>query len=570
MERYRIVRDDDGHETVLCPHRGRTLLSHGMYNKGTAFTPDERKAFDLGGLLPPTHSTEAQQLQRAYANVIRKTDPLEQYIGLAAMQDRNEVLFYRVVLEHLEEFAPIVYTPTVGRACQTFSHIFRRGRGIWITPDDEGKIVDVLDNGCFDDDVRLIVATDNERILGLGDQGAGGMGIPIGKLVLYTVGAGIHPTKVLPVSLDVGTDNDDLLNDPLYLGWRHPRLRGERYDRIVEEFVAAVQKRFPNALLQWEDFKKATAFKLLDRYRDRLLSFNDDIQGTAGVALAGVIAATRISKIPMKDQRIVILGAGAAGIGIGRQLRDALARAGLSGDALTTAFGILDSRGLLIEGRDWRDPYKKEFAWTQEMAKAKGLDPAAKNGLEEVIAAVKPTVLIGTSGQPGAFTEAALKTMAKHCDRPVVFPFSNPTSKAEAMPEDVIAWTGGNAIVASGSPFDPVSHKGRVHRIGQGNNVYIFPGVGLGALAAKSRKVTDTMFTVAAETLAGNVAQEDLDALSLYPKLSRLREISREIAIAVALEAVEEKIADPISKEEAEKRVDEMMWLPRYLPMRPA
>lgn len=568
--RYQLERDPDGNETVKCPLRGRDLLQNGMFNKGTAFTHEERKAFDLAGLLPPTPAEPDLQMQRAYQSIMRKIDPLERYIGLAALQDRNEILFYRVVLEHLEELAPIVYTPTVGRACQTFSHIFRRGRGIWITPDDEGHIADVLDNGSFDDEIRLIVATDNERILGLGDQGAGGMGIPIGKLVLYTVGAGIHPTQVLPVSLDVGTDNAGLLDDPLYVGWRHPRVRGDRYDRIVEEFVQAVMKCFPRALLQWEDFKKNTAFELLDRYRERLLSFNDDIQGTAAVALSGVMAATRITGIPMAEQRVVILGAGAAGVGIGRQLRDALQRAGLDGDELVSRIAVLDSQGLLVAGRPTRDPYKKEFAWPPALVEARGMDPNAQSDLCAVIEALEPTVLIGTSGQPDTFTEEAIRMMGRHCDRPVVFPFSNPTSKCEAKPEDVIAWTDGRAIVASGSPFAPVVHAGRSHRIAQGNNVYIFPGVGLGALCANARKVSDTMFTVAAETLASKVSQEDLAELAVFPKLSRLREISADIAVAVAVEAGDEDVGDRLDAAEAERRVKAAMWRPRYPRLMPS
>ncbi len=564
---YQLERDAEGNETVRCPLRGRDLLQNGMFNKGTAFTHEERRAFDLVGLLPPTPADPDVQLERAYQNIMRKTDPLERYIGLAALQDRNEILFYRVVLEHLEQLAPIVYTPTVGRACQTYSHIFRRGRGIWISPDDEGRIAEVLRNASGlreGADIRLIVATDNERILGLGDQGAGGMGIPIGKLVLYTVGAGIHPTQVLPVSLDVGTDNQALLDDPLYLGWRQPRVRGERYHRIVEEFVQAVMECFPRALLQWEDFKKNTAFELLDRYRERLLSFNDDIQGTAAVALSGVMAATRITGTPMAEQRVVILGAGAAGVGIGRQLRDALRRAGLQGDDLIARIAVLDSQGLLVAEQPTRDPYKKEFAWPAALIAAQGIDPDGPRDLRTVIDAVAPTVLIGTSGQPGTFTRDAIEAMARHCDRPVVFPFSNPTSKCEAKPEDVIAWTDGRAIIASGSPFEPVVHAGRTHRIAQGNNVYIFPGLGLGALCAGARQVSDTMFTVAAETLAGEVSQDDLDELAVYPKLSRLREISAKIAVAVALEAADEQLCPPLDAATAERCVRERMWYPRY------
>ena len=341
MNRFQIDHDRAGDPVVRVPLRGRDVLTHALYNKGSAFTEQERDALGLRGLLPHAVSTPQVQLKRAYENICRKTDPLERYIGLAALQDRNETLFHRLVLEHIEEMAPIVYTPTVGRACQRYSHIFRRGRGVWLTPADRGRFADILQSAARND-VLLIVVTDNERILGLGDQGAGGMGIPIGKLVLYSVGAGIHPSRVLPVSLDVGTDNQELLDDPLYLGWPQPRLRGEPYDALVDEFVQAVMKCFPNALLQWEDFKKARAFSLLDRYRDTLLSFNDDIQGTAAVTVAGLLAASRLTKTQLTDQRVVIMGAGAAGIGIGRLLRDALSRRGMDQAAVTGAIAMLN------------------------------------------------------------------------------------------------------------------------------------------------------------------------------------------------------------------------------------
>ncbi len=562
MDSYRIDDDDDG-AFVPVSLRGHALLSHPMYNKGSSFSEPERRAFGLEGLLPPLVSDEDVQCARAYGNIARKNEPLEQYIGLAALQDRNETLFYRVVLDHLVEFAPIVYTPTVGRACQQYSQIFRRGRGMWITPAHRGRIAEVLANAPYDD-VRLIVVTDNERILGLGDQGAGGMGIPIGKLVLYTVAAGIHPSRCLPISLDVGTDNKELLADPLYLGWRARRLRGPEYHALVEEFVQAVKSRFPKALLQWEDFKKQNAFELLDRYRERILSFNDDIQGTAAVALAGVVAATRISGVPMREQRVVILGAGAAGIGIARQIRDALGRAGLSGAELAGAIALLDSQGLLVEGRADPEAYKLEFAWPRELAAKLPIDAAAHGDLAKVVEAIKPTVLLGTSGQPGVFDEPVVTAMARHCQRPVIFPFSNPTSQSEAKPVDLVRWTDGRAIVATGSPFEPVAHGGRTIRIGQGNNVYIFPGVGLGTLAAGARRVTDSMFTVASEVLASMVEPADLEAGSLYPSLGKLREVSRRIGIAVAREAAAQGVADPLDEKQATERIDRWMWYPRY------
>jgi malate dehydrogenase (oxaloacetate-decarboxylating) len=560
MEHYELKRTKDGYE-VECSLRGEALLGHPMYNKGTAFTPEERDALGLHGILPPVVCTIEDQVARVYRRISRKTDPLEVYIGLASLQDRNETLFYRLILDNLEEYAPIVYTPTVGKACQMFSTIFRRGRGLWLTPDDKGKIKERLSNARYDD-IRLIVVTDNERILGLGDQGAGGIGIPIGKLVLYTVAAGIHPSQVLPISIDVGTDNQELLADDMYIGYRHRRLRGEEYHELIKEFVDGVKACFPKALLQWEDFKKQNAFDNLDKYKGELLSFNDDIQGTAAVALAGIVAATRISRLPMEQQRIVILGAGAAGIGIARQIRDALKRHGVDGDELIQRICILDSRGPLIDNHEFRDVYKKEFAWPAKVAEQAGLE--GKTDLADVIRTLKPNVLIGTSGTPGVFTEDVIRAMAEASERPVVFPFSNPTSQTEALPKDVIRWTDGKAIVATGSPFDPVKHKGRTIRIGQGNNVFIFPGVGLGALVAEAREVTPSMFTVAAETLASMIEQSDIDEGALFPTLDRLRDITAAIAVAVAVEAGEEGVAEKLTPDEAQQRVTDTMWTPVY------
>jgi malic enzyme len=557
-------RDDDGKEVLRIEARGRDVLNNSLINRGTAFTHGERDALGITGLLPTAVSTIEMQVQRAHAAICRKDDRLEQFIGLEALAGRNLVLYYRTILEHIEEFLPVVYTPTVGEACQRFSHIFRRGRGVWITPEHRGRIAEVLDNHRTPEGIRLICVTDNERILGLGDQGAGGMGIPVGKLSLYVVGAGFHPASILPVSLDVGTDNDELRGDPLYVGYRQRRLRGEEYSSLVEEFVEAVQKVFPKALLQWEDFKKHNAFDNLDAYKDRLLSFNDDIQGTAGVALAGIVAAARITGIPLRDQRVVIAGAGAAGIGIGRLVRAEMARTGLEGDDLVSRVGLLDSRGFLTDGREYRDAYKKEMAWPAALAESFGIPSDGSADLAQVVDALRPTVLIGTTGRPGTFGEEALRNMAKHTARPVVFPYSNPTANAEATPEEILEWTKGTAIVASGSPFAPVDYEGRTIHIGQGNNVYIFPGVGLGAVVCGAKRVTDEMFAVAAETLADMVSQEDLDEGAVYPGLTKLREISREIAIAVGMEAIEEGHAPERSRAEIEKAIDRAMWHPEY------
>ena len=551
--------------------RGSALLHHPLHNKGTAFSRDERSTFGLEGLLPSAVSNLEIQMTRNYESIKRKEDPLEQYIGLVALQDRNETLFYRLLLEHTEEFLPIVYTPTVGLATQRYSHIFRRARGIWITPGDRGRIKAVLENApCRD--VRLIVVTDGERILGLGDQGAGGMGIPIGKLSLYTVGAGIHPAETLPVCLDVGTDNQELLDDPLYIGWREKRLRGPLYDQLVEEFVETVESLFPKALLQWEDFKKVNAMRLLERYRHRLLSFNDDIQGTAAIGLAGVLAGVRATSTPLTEHRVVILGAGAAGVGIADQIAGALRRAGLGEQEVAGRIAMLDSQGLLVEGRIYREgeDYKREYSVPGSVAAAHGLGGDAGITLDQVVQALKPTVLIGTSGQAGAFTESVIRGMADCVERPLVFPLSNPTANAEAVPSDIIAWSEGRGIVATGSPFSPVEHDGRVHRIGQGNNVFIFPGVGLGALVAEAREVTDSMFTVAAETLAAQVSTEELAIGQLYPDLGRLRQVSRAIARAVAVEAMVSGVSPKIEEEELVQRLSDSMWEPVYPELEPA
>jgi malic enzyme len=548
--------------TVQVCCRGRAVLNNSRLNKGTAFTEDERRALGLEGLLPPGIATLQMQVQRTYASILAKPDPLERYIGLTALQDRNETLFYRLLLEHLETFLPIIYTPIVGLACQRYSHILRRAHGIWINPDHRGRIAQVLANAATED-IRLIVATDNERILGLGDLGAGGMGIPVGKLALYTAGAGIHPRHTLPISLDVGTDNAELLNDEMYIGWRHARLRGQPYDEFIEEFVQAVKRTFPLALLQWEDFKQQNAMRLLERYRRRLPSFNDDIQGTAAIGAAALLAGARATGLPLKDQRIVMLGAGAAGIGISRLIRSTLERAGVSGAALTRGIGVLDSGGFLHAGRTLSEE-KAEFAWPTALMKEAGFPAQDTLDLETVVRVLKPTVLVGTSGQPGVFTEKIVRTMAAGTPRPVILPLSNPTSKCEATPADLLNWTDGRALVATGSPFDSVQVNGRTVRIGQGNNVFIFPGVGLGVLASEASQVSDTMFRVAAETLAASVSDAELSAGTLFPRLRELRQITLQVACAVAKQAREEGVGRPIADDGIAEAVRAMMWWPDY------
>jgi malic enzyme len=555
---------------------GPALLGSRLLTKDLAFPIDERDAFRLRGLLPARVLTIEEQVELELEHLRVKTDPLEQYIGLAALQDRNATLFYRLLAEHLEEFLPIVYTPTVGRACQEFSHIIRRTRGTWITPDDVGRIPDILRQGPFEE-VRLIVVTDNERILGLGDQGAGGMAIPIGKLALYTAACGIHPSLTLPVSLDVGTDNPWLLADPLYLGFRAPRLRGAEYDAIVEAFVAGVEEVWPGCLIQFEDFKQHNALRLIDRYQGRVPSFNDDISGTAAVVLAGVLAGLRATGRTLADARIVLVGAGAAGIGIGRLLRLAMREEGVPAEVVREAIALVDTKGLVHDGRTDLEASKADLA-VPAVADAGGAGAASAGAtpdLVDTIRARRPTVLVGATGVAGTFSEAAIRAMADALgpgERPVVLPLSNPTSVAEATPADVLAWTGGRAIVATGSPFDAVDVDGRLQDVGQANNAFIFPGVGLGAIVAESRAVTDRMFLLAAHELAAQVGDERLATGALYPSVASLRAVSRRIAVVVAAEAVASGLSAAAERGpfDPETEVDAAMWWPAYVPYTPA
>jgi malic enzyme len=555
-----------GEERIETRKRGVWLLDNPSTNKGLAYTREERRALGLEGLLPHQVLELEQQVELEVEHLRAKSSDLEKYIGLAGLQDRNEVLFYRVLVENLPELLPIVYTPTVGQACQQFSHIYRNARGLSLTPDNIGDVREVLGNAQFRD-IRLIVVTDNERILGLGDQGAGGMGIPIGKLALYVAGAGIHPSKCLPVSLDVGTNNQQLLDDPLYHGYRERRLTGAAYLDFVEQFVQGVHEVFPRAVIQWEDFANTHSFELLERYRRRVPCFNDDIQGTAAVTLGGILAGLRITGRPLAEQRLLFIGAGSACIGIARLTRAAMRREGVPEEVIRRQIALFDSRGLLSAEREIGESFKREFALDKESLEFHGLAADASPSPLEMIEAFRPTVLVGATGQPGAFTREMLEAMARHAERPLVLPLSNPTSKSECQPADALAWTDGRALVATGSPFDDVEREGRRHVIGQGNNVFIFPGVGLGALVSEVSEIDDEMFSVAARTLADCVAQERLEQGALYPSQQRLREVSFRIACAVVRYARDADLGRRIPDDQVEDTVRSAIWEPSYIPV---
>jgi malate dehydrogenase (oxaloacetate-decarboxylating) len=545
--------------------RGRDLISQPLLNKGTAFTDDERAAFSLRGLLPARVMTIEEQVALELEHVRRKPDDLERYIGLAALQDRNETLFYRVLSENLEEFLPIVYTPTVGRACQEFSHIFRRQRGVWITPADVDGIDDIL-RAAAGETTRLIVVTDNERILGLGDQGAGGMAIPVGKLALYTAASGIYPAWTLPVSLDVGTDRAELLADPLYLGYRAPRLRGQAYDEVVEAFVESVRRVFPAAVVQWEDFKQHNALRILNRYRHRLPSFNDDVQGTGAVILGGLLAARR-EQGGLDGERFLFLGAGAAAIGIAGLLRRHLGIEGAADGPGGPVMALMDHLGLVHLGRtdiaDDQRPFGVDPRWFIEAGLTSGelADPVA------VARVLKPSVLIGTTGCRGAFSEALVREVAQHATTPIILPLSNPSDRAEAQPPDIFEWTDGRALVATGSPSGDVLLPGGRRTIGQANNVFIFPGVGLGAIVAEAREVTDDAFLVAAREFATLVSADRLASGAMYPPIRDLRRIARTIAVAVARHLRDRGYGRQYRDDEIGPAVDRAMWWPEYLPL---
>ncbi len=551
-------------ETSLTGHQ---LLDDPLLNKGSAFSEKECRELGLLGLLPLHSSTIDEQLARTYENYRRKESDLERYVYLSALQDRNETLFYRLLHEHITEMMPIIYTPTVGEGCRQYSHLFRRPRGLYVSYPYRNEIAALLDNAPAKN-VEVIVVTDGERILGLGDLGVGGMGIPVGKLSLYTLCAGINPATTLPILLDVGTDNQELLADPLYLGWRHERVRGDEYDLFIEAFVEAIKQKFPRVLLQWEDFSKHNAPRILERYRDRLCTFNDDIQGTGAVTLAGLMGATKLTNTKLCEQRIIILGAGSSAIGISDQIVAAMISDRVSEGEARAALWLVDSRGLVHTGRTNLGPFKQNYAQPVERLSSWKLDKPDGFTFREVVKNVRPTILIGTSAQPGAFSEEIVREMAKHVERPVIFPLSNPTSKSEATPVDLFRWTNRRALIATGSPFPPIMSDSSSIRIGQCNNSFIFPGVGLGVIASGARRVTDAMFVCAALVLSEfSPSLHDPEA-PLYPPLERVREISRKVAMAVGFEAQRSGLAQVTSAEAMMQSVTSKMWTPHYLPLK--
>jgi malate dehydrogenase (oxaloacetate-decarboxylating) len=561
IEKYLSWRDENGEAFTPVPLEGLNLLNDRILNKGTAFTMDERDELGLRGLLPPHVATLDEQVERFYHGVSQCSSNIEKYVHLRALQDRNETLFYALVDRYVEEFTPVIYTPTVGQACQQYSDRFQKPRGLYITPRNVRMMKNMVHH-FPSKDIKIIVVTDNQGILGIGDQGVGGMGIPIGKLSLYTLGAGIHPASCLPITLDVGTDNQKLLDNPAYLGKHNKRIVGTEYDQFIEEFVYRIKEFFPNAILQWEDFSKANAFKNLERYQDTLPSFNDDIQGTGSVALSGIIGAMKMKREQLKDQSFLVYGAGAGGVGIAKQIMMALIKEGLSEEEAISRIFTLDSRGLIMKEREGLDEYKKLFATPRSVTSEWKVADSNHITMAELINNFRITVLIGTSGQPNSFTPEMVADMQRYTKRPVIFPLSNPTSKCEATPEQLYQWSDGEAIVATGSPFDPVEFQGKTFRIGQGNNVFIFPGVGLAALLGGMERVDEEVFTIAAYALADYLSDEDLAAGTVYPKIEKLQDVS----LFVATKVIAHYDQSGRSEDEITEKIKKWMWKPKYLP----
>ena len=549
--------------SIKVSKRGRTLLRDPLLNKDTAFSVQERQALELYGILPSNIETIEEQLLRCHDAYSAKQTPLEKHIYLRALQDRNEVLFYRFVMEHLTDIMPIIYTPVVGDACQEFHRIYRQPRGLFISYPEQKYMSQIL-SAIAARDIRVIVVTDGERILGLGDQGVGGLGIPIGKLSLYTACGGIDPAKTLPIILDVGTNNQDRLNDPEYLGWRHPRITGKDYDDFLDQFVQNIKRHFPRVLLQFEDFAQQHAYPLLERYRNALCTFNDDIQGTAAVSVAAILAACRVAKVALKDQRIALLGAGSAGCGISEQLILAMVSEGLSEPEARSRFYLVDQHGLLTTDMPGLLPFQRPFAHAPSTLKKDLKSPVKGMSLNDVIHHAKPTILLGVSGQPNQFTKSMITTMASYCERPIIFPLSNPTSRAEAIPEDLLKWTSGRALIATGSPFEPVILNGTVINIAQCNNSYIFPGIGLGVVAGNITRISDGMMMAAALALSELAPALHNETGRLLPELSDIRGVSQHIAKAVMIQSIQENHSEAMDDNEIINAIKRTLWVPQY------
>jgi malate dehydrogenase (oxaloacetate-decarboxylating) len=543
-------------------YAGSVLLETALLNKGSAFTEQERHDFNLDGLLPISIETIEEQEKRSYHQFSKFDNDLDKHIYLRNIQDTNETLYYKLLTNHLEEMMPVIYTPTVGLACQLFSQIYRRKRGLFLSFPDQQKMDDLLQNATKQK-VKVIVVTDSERILGLGDQGIGGMGIPIGKLALYSGCGGISPAYTLPVTLDVGTNNQALLDDPMYLGWRHKRIKGEEYFNFVDKFIQAVKVRWPNALIQFEDFAQDNATPLLKKYQNKICCFNDDIQGTASVTVGTLLAACHTLNSSIKEQRIVFAGAGSAGCGIAEQIVAHMVEQGLTEEQALNQIFLISSNGLLTTDMNQLHDFQNKFSKNINDVSSWSSDKKYIS-LLDVVRNSKPTILIGVSGQPSLMTEEIIKTMYADCKKPIVFPLSNPNSRVEALPKDIIRWTKGNAIIATGSPFDPVEYKGERHVVAQCNNSYIFPGVGLGVIASNSKRVTEKMFMVASEVLAKCSPLVKGASDDLLPSLSQIREVSLEIALAVGIQAIKEGVAQVINKEDLEKKINANFWNPEY------
>jgi malate dehydrogenase (oxaloacetate-decarboxylating) len=562
---YDKKKDKNGKTYYEVHTAGYNLLRSPTLNKGSAFPADEREEFGLYGILPPCISNIETQIQRTYQTFQSKTSDIEKHIYLRGVQDSNETLFYAVVNRYITEMMPIVYTPTVGAACEKFSHIYRYPRGLYLSYPDRDKIEQIIADEWFDR-VEVIVVSDGERILGLGDQGVGGMGIPIGKLSLYTACAGIDPITTLPILLDTGTNNPQRLEDPLYMGWRNERVRGEEYAEFIDIFVKAVKKRWPHVLLQWEDFAQINANPILAKYRNELCTFNDDIQGTAAVAAGTLLAAVKVTGVPMREQKICVLGAGSAGCGISELLVQALMNDGLTEAEARSRFYLVDRNGLLTDDMTDLKSFQAKFMQPKAIVANWQCEHAGMINLKDVVKNAHPTVLIGVSGQPGAFTEEIVREMAKQVKRPVIFPLSNPTSRCEATPNDLLLWTHGQAVIGTGSPFPDVVKNGHPFRVDQTNNAYIFPGMGLGLVAAKIPRVTDAMFMAAAQALADCSPAKDNPNANLLPPLTEIHEVSFKVAMALVKQAIKENVIGMLSDEQIIHSIREKMWHPDYVP----